>query len=253
MNAFGDHIRQKRKELGLSTKDVAEVLGLSQPYISQLENGNRAQLNNIHTVAKLCNLLGITLDEGLKLLEGNKPMKSVMIDPGHGGNDSGATYEGYKEKDFTLKISLALRNYLKDNYSLNVWMTRDKDATLSLNDRTNMANVKGVDLFVSIHLNAGGGTGYEDYIYNGSVPSSTINKQDTIHKAVMNRISSYNVKDRGKKRADFAVLRQTKMEAVLLENLFIDTDKDLDLLIDNNFINDLVVGIGEGIAKALLL
>lgn len=183
-------------------------------------------------------------------------MKSVMLDPGHGGSDSGATDEGYKEKDLTLKFSLMVRNYLQKNYSkeiLTSWMTRDKDTTVSLNDRCNMANNKKVDLFVSIHINAGGGTGYESYIYSGSVPSSTVTKQNTIHSSIINRISSYNVKDRGKKRADFAVLRQTNMDAILLENLFIDTEQDLDLLIDSSFVADLVLGIGEGIAKALLL
>ena len=116
-----------------------------------------------------------------------------------------------------------------------------------------MANSRNADYFCSIHINAGGGTGWESYIYNGSVSQKTINAQNTIHSTVINAIGSkYGVRDR-EKEANFHVLRETAMSAILLENLFIDHSNDLKLLNNSAFITDLSNAIGEGIAKALSL
>ncbi len=181
-------------------------------------------------------------------------MPLVVIDPGHGGSDPGAVNGSYQEKNYTLSIGLKVRDYLLANYQTNVLMTRTTDTTVSLASRTNLANSNNADYFCSIHINAGGGTGWESYIYNGTVSQKTINAQNTIHSTVMNAIGSkYGVRDRGKKRANFHVLRETAMSAILLENLFIDHSNDLKLLNNSAFITDLSHAIGEGIAKALSL
>ncbi|RAL27021.1 N-acetylmuramoyl-L-alanine amidase family protein [Thermoflavimicrobium daqui] len=180
--------------------------------------------------------------------------KKLVIDPGHGGSDSGAVNGSYQEKNFTLDIALAVHDYLQNHYMVELFMTRKTDKTLSLKQRTDYANQKQADYFISIHINAGGGTGWESYIWNGPVNQTTIDAQNIIHNTVMNEIGpKYQVKDRGKKRADFYVLRETIMPAILLENLFIDTTNDLHLLIDNQFITDLSCTIGEGLAQALSL
>src|SRR5690625_5241178 len=94
-------------------------------------------------------------------------MIKILIDPGHGGDDSGETGNGLKEKDLTLDISKRIKNYLDDHYTGHrIKMSRTGDATVSLSERTNEANNWGADFFLSIHINSGGGTGYEDYIYN---------------------------------------------------------------------------------------
>src|SRR5690625_1323086 len=98
-------------------------------------------------------------------------MVKIYIDAGHGGHDPGAVANGLREKDLTLKITKHVRDYLK-NYNCSVRMSRTNDKTLSLAQRTNDANRWGADFFLSIHINAGGGTGYEDYIYNGLSNSS---------------------------------------------------------------------------------
>lgn len=181
-------------------------------------------------------------------------MPLIVIDPGHGGSDSGAVYGNYKEKNYTLSIGLKVRDYLLANYQTNVLMTRTKDTTVSLLERTNLANTRKADFFCSIHINAGGGSGWESYIYNGTVSQKTVNARNTIHNTVMSVIGGkYGVKDRGKKRANFHVLRETIMSATLLENLFIDNSDDLKLLNNPVFITDLSHAIGEGIAKALSL
>ncbi|HEY4220439.1 MAG TPA: N-acetylmuramoyl-L-alanine amidase, partial [Myxococcota bacterium] len=80
----------------------------------------------------------------------------VVIDPGHGGNDTGAIGpDGVKEKDITLQISKRVRDkLLSEMPDLEVVMTRDDDRTLALQDRTNTANSAAADLFISIHCNA---------------------------------------------------------------------------------------------------
>jgi N-acetylmuramoyl-L-alanine amidase len=181
-------------------------------------------------------------------------MPLIVIDPGHGGSDPGAVNGSYQEKNYTLSIGLKVRDYLLANYQTNVLMTRTTDTTVSLSSRVSLANSNNADYFCSIHINAGGGTGWESYIYNGTVSQKTINAQNTIHNTVMSAIGGkYGVRDRGKKRANFYVLRETAMSAILLENLFIDHATDLSLLNNPTFITDLANAIGEGIAKALSL
>jgi len=182
-------------------------------------------------------------------------MFKLMINPGHGGKDSGAVYGEFNEKDFDLLFSLRLRDYLLSKYALDVVMTRTSDVTVSLKESVDMANNQNVDYFLSMHVNAGGGRGFESFIFDGgNVTPETAVHQDAIHKSVMAAIGTkYEVADRGEKKADFEVLRETKMEAVLLESLFIDNDEDLQLLTNDDFVQDLVVGIGEGVAQAFSL
>ena len=126
-------------------------------------------------------------------------MPLVVIIRGTGGNPS-AVNGSYQEKNYTLSIGLKVRDYLLANYQTNVLMTRTTDTTVSLASRTNLANSHNADYFCSIHINAGGGTGWESYIYNGTVSQKTINAQNTIHSTVMNAIGSkYGVRDRGKR------------------------------------------------------
>jgi len=181
-------------------------------------------------------------------------MKTIMIDPGHGGLDPGAEYNGYKEKDFNLNISFKVRSYLLQNYVVDLLMTRTSDKTVSLSTRSNLANSQNVDYFCSIHINAAGGSGFESFIYNGPVTKDTIDIRAIIHENIMNVIGQkYNVNDRGMKRANFHVLRETKMPAILIETLFIDNESDLKLLLNPNFIEDFSVAVAEGLAKALQL
>ncbi|MBO1003164.1 N-acetylmuramoyl-L-alanine amidase [Pseudogracilibacillus auburnensis] len=179
-------------------------------------------------------------------------MAKIFIDPGHGGSDPGAVGNGLREKDLTLDISKRIKKYLDDNFTGHIIrMSRTGDTTLSLTQRANSANSWGADILVSVHINAGRGTGYEDYIFNGNVSSKTINIRNTIHAEISKELG--NVRNRGKKRANFAVLRQTKMPAILTENLFIDTKADADKLKSNAYLNRIAKGHAEGIAKAFNL
>ncbi|MFI5120719.1 MAG: N-acetylmuramoyl-L-alanine amidase [Thermoanaerobaculia bacterium] len=80
-------------------------------------------------------------------------VRSVVIDPGHGGADPGATASGVAEKDVTLDVARRLREFLVAQ-KIAVSLTREGDTTLSLRDRVALANSKRADLFVSIHVNS---------------------------------------------------------------------------------------------------
>lgn len=178
--------------------------------------------------------------------------KVVVLDPGHGGSDPGAVSTDLREKDLTLKIAKRVRDTLVNNYNVTVKMTRSTDEGLTLRERTNYANRLKADYFCSIHINAGGGTGYEDYIYNKlSDSSSTAKKRDAVHNEVKKVLSKYGITNRGKKKANYHVLRESNMSAMLSENLFIDTAKDQKLLKNNNFLNDIADAHAHGIAVAL--
>lgn len=180
-------------------------------------------------------------------------MTKIYIDAGHGGSDPGAVGNGLKEKDLTLDIAKRIQKYLNDNFTgHSVKLSRTGDKTLSLTQRSNDANKWGADFVLSVHINAGGGTGYEDFIYSAlSNTSSTAKIRDIIHAEIIKNIG--NVRNRGKKKANFAVLRQTKAPAMLTENLFIDTKADADKLKSAAFKNKVAKGHAEGIAKAFKL
>ncbi|MEJ2684527.1 MAG: N-acetylmuramoyl-L-alanine amidase [Candidatus Sulfobium sp.] len=94
----------------------------------------------------------------------------IVIDPGHGGHDPGAIGPHHLcEKDVVLDIALRLRKILSANPGLKVYMTRDKDVFIPLEERTAIANSKNADLFVSIHANASSSRdarGIETYFLN---------------------------------------------------------------------------------------
>jgi N-acetylmuramoyl-L-alanine amidase len=179
-------------------------------------------------------------------------MVKVFIDPGHGGSDSGAVGNGLSEKNVTLSIATRIRDILQNEYpNAVVKMSRTGDQTVTLKQRTDMANAWGADFYLSIHINAGGGTGYEDYIYNRlSDRSRTADIQRVIHQEVMKLVG---LSDRGAKKADFHVIRESAMDAMLTENGFIDNANDAAKMKDANWIENVARGHVNGIARVYSL
>ena len=96
-------------------------------------------------------------------------VKRVVIDPGHGGKDTGALYKGMREKDLTLDLARRVAAKLKKLMGVEVLLTRDRDVYLDLEERTAFANTRDADLFVSIHVNAAAShrlSGMETYFLN---------------------------------------------------------------------------------------
>ncbi|RKD24420.1 hypothetical protein BEP19_08510 [Ammoniphilus oxalaticus] len=177
-------------------------------------------------------------------------MALIILDPGHGGHDGGARGYGLVEKDLTLRIGLKVRDSLLQRYLVEVKMTRETDTFISLSGRAEFANRLNADYFVSLHHNAAGGEGFESYVYRGTTNNVTIRRQQILHQEIMNYLRTLGVRDRGTKQANFAVLRQTKMPAILLENLFLDHPLDAELLKNPVVLNQLSHSVATGIAKA---
>ena len=151
--------------------------------------------------------------------KGNDLFK-LYLDPGHGGTDPGAVANGLREKDLTLTISKKIRDILASEYEgVTVKMSRTDDTFPSLKQRTNEANAWGANSLLSIHINPGGGTGFETFTYSGT----TQKYQSFIHDEIMKGIG---LKDRGKKQGNFHVLRESNMPAVLTKCGFIDSSND---------------------------
>ena len=179
-------------------------------------------------------------------------MSNVYLDPGHGGTDPGATGNGLREKDLTLKISLYTRDYLINNYQgVQVRMSRTTDKTVSLRQRTNDANNWGADVLASVHINAhnASATGYEDFIFNGSVSQGTRDLQNTVHGEMKKLFSGFT--NRGKKRANFHMLRESKASAILPEFLFITNKKDAAFLKQDGNLKKIAEHFAIGIANHL--
>ncbi|OPZ74897.1 MAG: Sporulation-specific N-acetylmuramoyl-L-alanine amidase [Firmicutes bacterium ADurb.Bin456] len=176
-------------------------------------------------------------------------MNRIVIDPGHGGKDPGAVGNGLREKDISLEISRRLAEILS-GYQVEVTLTRNSDVYLGLAQRCALANNLGARYFCSIHVNAGGGTGFESYIYSGAKGETEV-LRNVLHSKVAAYFQNAGFKDRGKKKADFYVLKKTKMPAVLLENLFIDHGIDSLQLKSASFLGGLAEAIARGLAAAL--
>lgn len=156
-----------------------------------------------------------------------KNMTKIWIDAGHGGKDSGASGNGLVEKNWVLTVAKQLQTELV-KAGFEVGMTRTNDTFYELSDRAKKANSFKADLFISLHFNAGGGKGYEDYIYT-SVPAATVEILKIIHKNIIAKVTKHGMNDRGMKKANFAVLRETAMDAILLEAGFCDSNDALIL------------------------
>ncbi len=176
-------------------------------------------------------------------------MIKLIIDPGHGGKDSGAVGNGLKEKNLNLDISKKVVDNLSA-YEVNASLTRSSDIYLLLKERCDIANKLQADYFCSIHINAGGGTGFESYVYT-KASQQTEKLRQVIHNTVAGYYKKAGFPDRGEKRANFAVLRDTKMPAIILENLFIDSPNDSIKLKDAGFIDGLAKSIANGLVSAL--
>ncbi len=174
-------------------------------------------------------------------------MTIFVLDPGHGGIDPGAAGSGLQEKELNLDIAVRIRKALIP-YQVEVYLTRCADIAVGLYERAAFANRIAADYFLSIHVNAGGGTGFESYVHP-LADETTLRLQDLIHGGMRDFYRCEGFADRGKKTANFAVLRLTSMPALLLENLFLDTQADALRLADPFF----RAGIAAAAAASLAL
>jgi N-acetylmuramoyl-L-alanine amidase len=154
---------------------------------------------------------------------------SVVIDPGHGGEDNGASHGYVDEDDINLAIACYLGYELREA-GITYAMTRDKDEYVSLKQRATFANMKSPDLFISIHCDAfHKDTAHGMTVHTHIYPSlNTIRASSIINKQLLTYFPLH--RNRGIKKSNFYVLRKTFCPAVLVECEFLsnpDTRKFL--------------------------
>jgi N-acetylmuramoyl-L-alanine amidase len=195
-------------------------------------------------------------------------VETVVLDPGHGGTDQGASSSWGTEKSFALDVALAARAQLiRAGYR--VEMTRATDVAVSLEDRVNFANRFPNAVFVSIHFNSSsGGSGVESYalapegVISNASSEHHVSAADTarhagnaqdeqnialtvsIHASVLTRLAAF---DRGVRHARFHVLRDIKIPAVLLEAGFISDSSEGQRIATSRYRQQLGVAIAQGI------
>ena len=192
---------------------------------------------------------------------GNKKY-TIVVDPGHGGRDSGARGNGYNEKDIALQVATKLANNLRRDY--NVIMTRDSDFFVPLDTRAKIGNDANADFFISIHLNSGssssangtevfyfskkdqgsyatqvakfenkvdgsyGDVPFSDFILNDIFYRKNQKTSQAIAESVLNNlINTTGLRRRGVFGANFAVLRGSNSPSILVELGFMNNYSDL--------------------------
>lgn len=174
--------------------------------------------------------------------------KIIVVDPGHGGSDPGASYGNTQEKDLTLDIGLKVRNLLEQS-GAKVLMTRDKDISVNLYTRAGIANEINADLFISVHINAGdnaSASGTETLYYPDPEKKALA---QAIQKAL---VKSIGLADRGiVERPGLVVTRETRMPSALAEVAFITNNNDRMLLLTDDFRQKAAEGIVNGIINYL--
>ena len=192
---------------------------------------------------------------------GNKKY-TIVVDPGHGGHDSGARGNGYNEKDIALQVATRLANNLRRDY--NVIMTRDSDFFVPLDTRAKIGNDANADFFISIHLNSGSSSsanGTEVFYFSkkdegsyaervaqienrvdssyGDTPFSDLVVKDIFYRTnqkksqaiattvLDNLINTIGLRRRGVFGANFAVLRGSNSPSILVELGFMNNYGDL--------------------------
>ena len=215
----------------------------------------------------------------------------IVIDPGHGGRDFGASgyLNGVYEKDIVLKIAKKLSKKIRKQLQCEVFLTRNSDRYLTLEERTAIANTKNADLFVSIHTNAAKSRrafGIETYFLNlatddesilvaareNATSTKNISDLQTILSDLMqnakinesSRLANYvqtalcsclkknnygRINNKGVKQAPFYVLLGAQMPAILIETSFISNPKECKRLITSKYQERLCDAIVNGIKK----
>ncbi|MCH9054871.1 N-acetylmuramoyl-L-alanine amidase [Synechococcus sp. PCC 6716] len=173
----------------------------------------------------------------------------VVIDPGHGGSDPGAIgIGGIREKDIVIDISQQVARFLQQQ-GVQVILTRTSDIDLELAPRVSMAEQARANAFVSIHANAismarPDVNGLETYYAPG--------KSSRLAAAIQNSIlSSLNVRDRGVRAARFYVIRNTSMDAALVETGFVTGAEDAANLSNPAWRTQMAQAIARGILNFL--
>jgi N-acetylmuramoyl-L-alanine amidase len=204
----------------------------------------------------------------------NSGTRTVVLDPGHGGDDKGASSpRNVQEKLVVLDIAKRVKAKLEAR-GINVELTRERDQNLALSARCRKAAALKADLLVSIHANSAGKSrdvrGAETFVlalpgryssnsYGSGKPPTSLyngNRYDIANMALgyrlqQNLIKATGQEDRGIKRARFEILRDAPCPAALVETAFLSNPKDEAIVMDPAGRDRMARGIADGISAYL--
>lgn len=214
-------------------------------------------------------------------------VKTVVIDPGHGGDPGAIAESGLAEKDITLDIALRLRRLLQEA-PFEVLLTRDTDRRLSLDQRVQFANENKADLFLSVHVNSmephtiraletyyvgptddphalnlasrenkESGYSLSDYkqilekIYVDARRDESHTVARTLHSELFRTLKQDNpqLENRGVRTAPFVVLIGTQMPAVLMEIACLSNGEEVELLTKQEYRESIALALAQGIRR----
>ena len=176
---------------------------------------------------------------------------ALVIDPGHGGSDPGAVYDGVREADLNLAIALRLKSAFGAAPIQGI-LTREDDRFVALPERAEMANELGAEAFVSIHCNSSTRpevSGFSVHHAPGAVRGMAL--AQALHRALVRGLP--DPRDRGVIASSFFVLKETVMPAVLVECEFLSHPASRAWLKTAEAQDRLAEAIRQGIADFLHL
>lgn len=204
--------------------------------------------------------LGNTTEDGLDVLDWRAAGKLIVIDPGHGGKDSGsrAIRNGetvLNEKEVNLDIALRLNRMLQAA-GANTCLTREDDTYMGLYERPEKANALGGDLYISIHNNSSDSSspnGTEVYYYCKSNEADYGIDTAGFAKLVQKElVETIGLKNRGaKSEPAYAVLNKTRMPAIIIEGGFLSNDTDLNMILTDEFKENYAYATAKAIIQTL--
>jgi N-acetylmuramoyl-L-alanine amidase len=280
-----DSIRQFYNFTKLTRSGSSVVLEKEKVEMKLSVGGNECLMNNVkfifsHPVATLGSKLYVSRVDLAKLIEpvlrpniikNAGDFRTVILDPGHGGKDPGATNPYGTEANYNLKIAGMVKTRLEAK-GYKVLMTRNSNQYLSLQERVDFANaVKERAIFISIHFNSGGRAARGVETFTLSPPgvshygrnfrpddnqSRTGNENDSANIALATSVHvralqhlGKNTVDRGIKRARFSVLSGVRHPAILLEGGFLSHPYEARLIENSSYQNALSNGIVDAVVR----
>ena len=177
-------------------------------------------------------------------------VKKVFIGIGHGGSDPGAVANGLKESNLALDVGMRLNSLLKAAGVFTL-VSRTADVDDDLTDKIARCNVFNPDLALDIHINAGGGEGWEAFVYSGGGTSKLLaqNIEQEVKKITISRGLKTKLNSSGTDY--FGFIRQIQAPSVILEAAFIDNAKDVERIKTGEGRQKFAEAYAAGILKTL--
>ncbi|MGL5315501.1 MAG: N-acetylmuramoyl-L-alanine amidase family protein [Peptostreptococcaceae bacterium] len=176
--------------------------------------------------------------------------KVIVLDMGHGGKDQGTSNpnSGTLEKDIVLQVGKKISDILKKDGKLTVIETRDTDEFLSLSERVEISNKSNADIFISLHCNAvetdpSSYYGVETFYFRDDTKDS-YNLAESIQNSI---ITNLEANDRGVKKENYYVIKNTQAAAALIEMGFLTNDSECRKLADEKYQTKMARAIVQGI------